>query len=299
MSIEALAGIVADDEQRCRAGGRRPPSGGRPPTPLAWRAFRHFAYRYAKTWRGSLTMSVIYPTLYLAAMGVGLGTLVDHHVAGLPGGLHGVSGARLLEGVRYLAFVAPGLLAASSMQIAVSESTWPVYGALRFDGTYPSMLASPIRIRDALVGHLGFVTLRLATTDAAFLAIMAAFSAIGSPEAALALPLGVLTGLTFSTWLFAFSIGRSSERSFSILQRLVVVPLFLFSGSFYPVGELPGWMQPVALATPLYHGVALCRAATLGHLVALSTLGHLVYLVLLAGSGLVAASRAYLRRLGT
>lgn len=251
-------------------------------------------------------MSVLYPTLYLAAMGVGLGSLIDHHVAGLSGGLSGGltgglpagAGGSLLGGVPYLTFVAPGLLAGSSMQIAVSESTWPVFGALRFDGIYPSMLASPIRVRDVLVGHLGFVVLRLAMTDAAFLAIIAAFSALRSPEALVALPAGILTGLGFSTWLFAYAITRETERSFSTLQRMIIVPLFLFSGSFYPIGQLPGWLQFVAEATPLYHGVALCRAATLGHLASLPVLGHLAYLLALAGGGFAVALRTYPRRLG-
>ena len=243
-------------------------------------------------------MSVVYPTLYLSAMGVGLGGLVDRHVAAMAGGLSGAPGRSLLDGVPYLVFVAPGLLAGSSMQIAVSESTWPVFGALRFDGAYPSMLASPLRVRDVLLGHLGFVAFRLGTTDAAFLAITAAFSALRSPQALLALPAGVLTGFAFATWLFAFAIGRESERSFSTLQRMVVVPLFLFSGTFYPVHELPGWMQVLAEVTPLYHGVALCRAATLGHLVTSAVLGHLAYLVLVAGTGLVAALIAFEGRLG-
>ncbi len=259
-------------------------------TPLAWRALRAWCYRQAKTWRTLVTMSLFYPTLYLAAIGVGLGSLVDHHLAG-------VASRASLGGVSDLAFVAPGLLAASAMQIGTQSATWPVFGAMRWDRTYASQLATPLRVVDVLVGHVGYIVVRLLATSVVFLAVIAAFGVVASPQAVLAVPAAVLTGAACATPLFALSATVETEVAFSPLQRLVVVPLFLFSGDFFPISRLPGWLQALAEATPLYHGVALCRGATLGRLDHWSMLGHLAYLVALGSVGLAAARRRFERRL--
>jgi lipooligosaccharide transport system permease protein len=232
--------------------------------------------------------SVVYPTLYLAAMGVGLGGLVTRHTGGAPASLGGVS---------YLAFVAPGVLAATSMQIAVNEASYPVMSAIRWQRSYLAMLATPLGVIDVLRGHLAWIATRLFLTVGAFVAIAAAFGALVSPEAILAVPAGVLAGLAFALPTAAFSAGAQNDAGFSTLNRLVIVPLFLFSGSFFPVHELPAALRVLAEFTPLYHGVALCRAATLGHLWQLSTLGHVAYLVGVVALSARWAMRAYLRRL--
>ncbi len=266
----------------------RPDDAGR--SPLAWRALRFWCHRFAKTWRAQVGMTVFYPLLYLAAIGVGLGSLIDHHLGGA---------TRTLGGVPYLTFVAPGLLAASAMQIAVVNSTWPVYGAIRWDHTYESQLATPLGVHDVLAGHLAFVAARLVLAGSLFLAVIAGFGAASSPEAVLALPASVLTGLAFATPLFALTARLKTEVAFAPIQRVIIVPLFLFSGTFFPVSRLPGWLQVVADATPLYHGVSLCRAATLGRLDQPSTIGHIAYLVVLATAGLLVARRTFLLRLAT
>lgn len=178
----------------------RPDDAGR--SPLAWRALRFWCHRFAKTWRAQVGMTVFYPLLYLAAIGVGLGSLIDHHLGGA---------TRTLGGVPYLTFVAPGLLAASAMQIAVVNSTWPVYGAIRWDHTYESQLATPLGVHDVLAGHLAFVAARLVLAGSLFLAVIAGFGAASSPEAVLALPASVLTGLAFATPLFALTARLKTE----------------------------------------------------------------------------------------
>ena len=110
-----------------------------------------------------------------------------------------------------------------------------------------------------------FVTLRLFMTCGIFLAVIAAFGAVSSPLVVLALPAAVLTGLAFAPGLMAWAVTRTTDVSFAVLMRFVMVPLFLFSGTFFPISQLPGWLQPVAYVTPLWHGVALCRSLALGH----------------------------------
>jgi lipooligosaccharide transport system permease protein len=254
------------------------------PTPYWRRALTGLLLQYRRTWRSSLAMNFVYPVLYLTAMGVGLGGLVNRHLA--------PTHAASIGGVPYLAFIAPGILASSAMQIAIAESTWPVLGRIKWERTYLAMLQAPLRVVDVLAGQLAFVVLRLTMTTGVFLAVMAAFGALYSNEAVLALPIGILTGLAFAMPCIAFTATQDGDAGFSVINRLVVVPLFLFSGSFFPITQLPGFLRAVAEVTPLYHGVALARAAALGHLDSVSTLGHLAYLLVLAvGGGILARSR--------
>lgn len=118
--------------------------------PAWWLAFGYFVLRWRRTFRSTLAGNFVYPALYLAAIGIGLGHLVDRHVSA-----H--AAAAELEGGSYLAFVAPGILAGSVAQLALHESTWPVMGALRWERSYQAMLATPLSVTDVLRGHLAFV----------------------------------------------------------------------------------------------------------------------------------------------
>lgn len=248
-------------------------------------------FRWRRTFRATLAGNFVYPVLYLTAIGVGLGGLVDRHTGGHL--------SATLDGGGYLAFVAPGLLAGSVMQIALGESTYPVMGAVRWERAYEAMLATPLSVGDVLAGHLAFVLCRVAAAASVFLAVAGAFGALHSPEAAAALPVAVLTGAAFAAPLMSFSVTQDNDAVFPTIQRLVIVPLFLFSGSFFPISYLPGFLQALAEATPLYHGVALARAATLGQLANGSSLGHGAYLVALSVAGSALARRRYRRRLAS
>jgi lipooligosaccharide transport system permease protein len=141
--------------------------------------------------------------------------------------------------------------------------------------------------------------LRLIMNSIIFLATMAAFGAVQSDWAlALAIvPVAVLTGLAFATPIEAWAVTRTKDQSFAVIFRFGMIPLFLFSGTFFPVSELPGWIQPVAYATPLWHGVALCRALSLGTASLGGALGHLAYLAVLTAAGIAVGQRTYRRRL--
>ena len=252
---------------------------------FAVREFRYWLTNYRRTWRGSIYTSVLSPVLYLGAMGLGLGKLVDAH------------GTARLGGVSYLAFLAPGLLAAAAMQAGIEESTYPVLGSVKWRGTYYAAAASPLRPADILHGHLLFTAMRLAMNSAIFLAVMAAFGAIASPWALAALPVAVLTGLAFAAPIEAWAITVTKDSSFALVFRFGMIPLFLFSGTFFPVTQLPAWIRPLAYVTPLWHGVALCRSLSLGDATPGGTLVHAGYLAALAAVSIAAGNRTYRRRL--
>lgn len=256
----------------------------RPPAPPWLRALGYWLYQYKRTWKGSVTTSFLYPVLYLAAMGLGLGSLVDRHV-------HSV------DSVSYLVFLAPGLLAATTMQIGGTEATYPVMGAIKWQRTYYAMLATPLRLVDVVLGHLGWIAVRLVTVTVIYLGVMAAFGTVLSPWALVAAPAGVLTGLAFATPIAAFAATQQREAAFTTIYRMALVPLFLFSGTFFPVRQLPRWLQDVAYATPLYHGVALCRDLVLGQLHPDGDLVHGAYLLALSALGVGAAMVTFRRRL--
>ena len=112
-----------------------------------------------------------------------------------------------------------------------------------------------------------------------------------------AFPAAVLTGAAFAAPVMAFSATRETDKSFVVLYRFAIVPLFLFSGTFFPVTQLPGWLQVVARCTPLYQGVSLCRDLVLGRMAGFGCLGHVAYLLVMLVGGVLAARITYRRRL--
>jgi lipooligosaccharide transport system permease protein len=252
---------------------------------LATRQLRFWLTDYRRTWRGSIYSSVLNPLLFLGAIGLGLGSLVDKH------------GTSHLGGVSYLVFLAPGLLAATAMQTGVGEATYPVYGSVKWNKTYQAAVASPLRPADIFHGHVLFVTLRLAMNCSLFIAVAAALGAVESPWVLAALPVAVLTGLAFAVPIEAWAVTRTKDSSFAMIFRFGMIPLFLFSGTFFPITQLPGWLRPVAYFSPLWHGVSLCRALNLGTADVGMALLHVSYLAILAGAGVLAGNRSYRRRL--
>jgi len=270
--------VVVDNE---RQGWAIAQGAHAPPT---LRVLRYYAHAYRRLWRSSVTVSFLYPVMYLTAMGLGLGTLINHHV-------------HLVDHVKYLDFIAPGLLAATAMQIATNDSMFPVMAAIKWIRTYFAMLATPLTVDDVLIGHLAWIAVRLTMMATIYLGVMAAFGVVHSLLAIVALPVTVLIGLAFAAPTSAFSATQENERSFILTYRLGLIPLFLFSGTFFPVGQLPGWLQVVAYCTPLYHGVHLGRALVLGQAQLWPLLGDVAYLTVLAVVGTLVARVTYRRRL--
>lgn len=231
-----------------------------------------------------VTDKFLAPVLYLAAMGVSLGSLIDRHVGSI-------------DHVSYLSFVAPGLLASSAMQVAASDSMYPVMASIKWVRTYFAMLATPLRVGDVLLGHFAWVGVRLAVTTTAYLCVMGVFGTLHSPWAALAVPAAILNGLAFSSVISAFAATQENDQGFATLSRMGLIPLFLLSATFFPLHQLPGWMHPIAYATPLYHGVDLTRMLVLGQIDWTSALLDAAYLTLLFGIGVFLAWKSFSKRL--
>jgi lipooligosaccharide transport system permease protein len=237
-------------------------------------------------------MTFFSPIMFLGAMGFGLGSFVDSSTVG------GAVTGGAVGGVPYAAFLAPGLLAATCMQTGTFEATYPIMGRIVWDKVYHAMLATPIAVRDIVVGQIAWFAIRLTLVASAYLVIMLAFGLVhGGPLAILVIPVGVLTGLCFATFVAAFAATQRSDNGFSVLFRFLVTPLFLFSGTFFPIEQLPAFLQPVALVTPTYHGVALTRDLTLGTVEPVVALAHLAILGAVTAAGFAACSVTFRRAL--
>ena len=249
------------------------------------RAYEHQFLLYRRTWRGSVFNSFLSPILFLLAMGIGLGSYVDRS-----GGLGGVS---------YLAFLAPGLLAATVMQTGTFEATFSIMAGFVWIKRYFAMYASPIGPLEILLGQLAWTTTRITVVGSIFAIVMVPFGAVASPLIVLGVLAATLTGLAFATPIAAYSATQKTMNSFNYIFRFGITPLFLFSGTFFPVEQLPALLQPIAWVTPLYHGVALTRAAALGTIFndIPTALLHLGVLLLFAIGGLVACFVTFRRRL--
>ena len=241
----------------------------------AARVFEHRAYQYRRAFRGSLFGSFVNPALFLTAMGLGLGGYVN------------ASSPDAFGGVSYLLFLAPGLLAGSAMQQGIFEATFPVMYGLVWRRIFHAMYATPIGPRAVALGTLAWIAFRLGLVAIIFTFVAWAFGAVASPLAILGIPAAILTGLAFAGPMGAYMATQRTPDKFSAIFRWVITPLFLFSGTFFPIESLPGALQPIAWLSPLFHGVELTRGATLGTLLddPFRAVAHLAILVGLVAVG--------------
>lgn len=237
---------------------------------------------YRRVWRGTLFSSFIMPLLFFLGMGVMVGAYVDRG-----GGLD----------VRYLEFIAPGLLAFTGLQIAMIEASYPVIGSFKWHKIYYSMASAPPRVGDIIAGQLGYIGLRVLVAAVAFLIVMVSFGAVSSAWAIVMPLVTALVGLAVAAPMFAYSATVESINMLAVMFRFGMLPMMLFSGVFFPISQLPGPLQPLAYATPLWHGVELCRAAALGTGTAWPVLLHLGYLGLWLAVGWVLATARFTKRL--
>jgi lipooligosaccharide transport system permease protein len=217
------------------------------------------------------------PVFYLLSIGIGIGKLV--------GGIPGPNGTV----VPYAAYVAPALLAASAMNGAVYESTFNVYFKLKYARIYDAVLATPMQAVDVARGEIATALTRGSLYAAVFVIMMAGLGDIHSTWAILALPAAVLIGFAFSAIGMAATTYMRGWTDFDLVQ-LVLLPMFLFSTTFYPLSTYPRWLQIVVECTPLYHGVSLTRSLTLGW-VGWVDLVHVAYLGAMGAIGVAIAGR--------
>ncbi|MGQ0718870.1 MAG: ABC transporter permease [Pseudonocardiales bacterium] len=227
---------------------------------------------YRRNWRATAISSLLQPLLFLVAFGVGFGRLID-----ASGGAAQVTG-----GVPYLIYLAPALLVIGAVQTAAFESTYPVLSAFKWQRTYWGVAATPVTPGQLAGGQLTWIALRLMVSGAAYLLVVALFGVMHGPGVLVALVFAVLCGMAFGAPLVAFAAAQEGEgTAFTAVFRFVVVPMTLFSGTFFPISQLPGVIQPLAWISPLWHGTELARGAALGILALWPTMGHVAYLTAL------------------
>jgi lipooligosaccharide transport system permease protein len=253
-------------------------------TPLTVRVVEHQAAIFRRFWRGSATFYVLNPVLFLAAIGVGLGGLVEERTSDV-------------GGVPYLTFVAAGLLAASAMLGATAESLWPIMAGTKWVRTFHAMVATPLRPADVFAGIVAWTAARAAVGASIFLAVAAVLGAVPSPWGIAAVPAAVLCAAAFAAPLTAFSASQETDARFPLIMRIGVMPLFLFSGTFFPVSQLPDALRPLSALSPLWHGVELCRGATTGSIDLLPAVAHVAVLAACVVAGWLWGTRTFTRKL--
>ena len=270
-----------DDARLALAGGARPRRFG------AWYVAEHrlrVMWSYAQT---ILATGFGEPLIYLYAMGVGLATLVDRNL-----GLEA-------DGVGYLVYVAPALLCSAGLTTATIEFSYPVLLGYKWNPTFSGMHSGPISPGQIVDGLVISVILRLAATMVVSYAFMVLFGAVPSPTGWIAIVVATLTGMAFGTLLMAYaSTIREDTGQLAMVERLIVLPLTLFSGTFFPLSELPWFLQWIGWISPLWHGTELARVATFGYPEPIwLTVVHVVVLVGMTAGGWLGARRIAHRRL--
>lgn len=252
----------------------------------------YIAEQVLRGMKGYLDVIVAYsignPLMYLFAMGIGLASLVDSN-----------TGAAAFGGVTYLQFIAPSQLASAAMMTAAGEFTYPVMSGFKWRRTYYGPLASPITPYQICQGHVLAVTIRLVLQSAVYLAIVLFFGAATSGWAWVTVFTATLAGLAFGIPLMAYAASIKEDRGqFALVQRFVVMPLFLFSGTFFPLSTLPWFLQWIGWISPVWHATELGRVLSYGYPEpGWLTVVHVLFLAALATAGLILARRVYAKRL--
>lgn len=225
------------------------------------------------------------PLFYLLSLGIGLGGMVPE-----------------VDGLSYTAFVAPGLLASSCLNGAISDGLFNVWFKLHYQKTYESILATPMRVADVALGEVMWALMRGSLYATGFMAVVLLLGEwrgpriLLSPLAVLALPAAIVCAAAFSAMAVCLCSFVRRREDFEYVMGLLVMPMFLFSGIFYPVSQLPGTIRWVFQVVPLYHAVELLRACTTG-VMGVGVLWHLAYLVVVGALAFGVALRRLERAL--
>ena len=222
------------------------------PRAVTLRVVEGHARHYRHTWRGTTFSTIVTPVLYLSAMGLGLGSQVD------------AGRTAALGGVDYLTWLAPGLLAAAAMTNGAGDGSFPVIAGIKWLKTYDAALNTPVRPADLALGNLAWATARAAVAALVYVVVATAFGAMSFGRGLLATVPAVATAAGFCGVISAVTAQMRTEQGLAAIQRFLVVPLFLFAGTFFPVSQLPDAIAGFAWFVPLWHGVELSRALALG-----------------------------------
>ncbi len=207
---------------------------------------RHFTV-YTKLYKSSFALNFVEPVLYLAALGLGLGAFVKE-----------------INGMPYINFIAPGIIASSSMFAAVYECTYSTYVRMTFQKTFDAILATPLTIDDLIAGELMWGATKSLVYGTIIIVVISLFGLVASPMLLGVIPMLFISGLIFSEISLIFVAKVPGIDSFNYFYTLLMTPMFLFSGIFFPIDTMPPMVAKIAFLTPLYHLVNICRAFALG-----------------------------------
>jgi lipooligosaccharide transport system permease protein len=217
----------------------------------AFRVWQRNFTVYTKLYLSSLALNFVEPVLYLAALGLGLGAFVKE-----------------INGVPYIKFIAPGIIASSSMFATIYECTYGTYVRMNFQKTFDAILATPIGVDDLIAGELMWGATKSVIYGTIIMVVISAFRLIDSSLVVLAVPLLFVSGLIFAEISLIFVALIPGIDSFNYFYTLLMTPMFLFSGIFFPLDNLPQVVTKIAFFTPLYHLVNICRSFASGHVTA-------------------------------
>ena len=245
----------------------------------ALRVWQRNATVYKRTWKLNILPNFFEPVLYLFGMGLGLGAYINE-----------------MEGMTYIQFLAPGLLVSSIMWGASLETTYNVFVKMNFDRIYDGILSTPVNPKDLALGELLWGATRGTIYGGAFLSVLFLFGIGLQWGILLIFPLLFIIGFLFATIGLLFTSMIKEIELFNYFFTLFLTPLFLFSGIFFPMSQLPAGVQLIAWFTPLYHGVELSRGI-FNHLWDVELLGHFLWILVVTGLNTLIVLRAIHKRL--
>ena len=233
-------------------------------------------------------IAIANPVLYLISVGIGLGGLIDKSVG--PAGV---------DGVKYLTFLAPALLAQAAIQGAMDETVYPTIEGFKWHKTFYSMNSTPLSGAQISIGVFLAAFLRTIYTVILYFGVMWAFGALDSPKAWLAIPTAIFAGVSFGALMQSVAAKLENENIFFVvLGRFIMMPLFLFSGTFFPLSSMPFFLQWIGWISPLWHATELGRYLTYGHVISGTLLwAHFTILAAMLIFGLYFSVRIFTRRL--
>lgn len=277
ISVDTTGRIDREDARRALAAGVAPRRWG------SWYVAEHRLLAMKGYVGEAVFQSFGNPLIYLFALGVGLASLVPQGVAG----------------VSYLEFVAPALMATAAMTIAANETTYPVLMGFKWNPTFFGMNAAPLTGGQIVNGIMLAILARMIMTVTIYFGVILAFGAVPCAWGVLAIGSAVLTGMAIGLVLSSYTSTIKDDRGqMAMIQRFGIMPLFLFSGTFFPLEQLPVYLQPIGWISPLWHGAELGRVATYGLEEPLwLTVTHVGYLSGIIVVGLWATRRHFVRRL--
>jgi lipooligosaccharide transport system permease protein len=236
-----------------------------------------------------ISLAIANPVLYLVSIGLGVGAYIDKNTGGMG-----------VDGVSYITFLAPALLATAAIQGAIDESVYPTLEGFKWDKTFFSMNATPISGNHIAMGVFYNSLIRVTFTAVIYWFVMLAFGVLESPRAWMAIFTAIMAGAAFGALMQALAGLLENENIFfTVLNRFVIMPLFLFSGTFYPLTNMPIFLQWIGWISPLWHATELGRWLTYGHEISsLMLYVHFIFLNTLLIVGVIASRRIFTRRLG-